>query len=154
MFSMKRVQLAVLLLTAVALVAGTAAPVFSYNYPARVVQLTPIAPEGDPDDGASGTATLSNIKVTQAPHQQYPWFTAKLTVNCENLTPGATYEVHVNTWPSSIAWQFKASGTGAGGGACRVEWGGWFGPPGVTVVRLDEMADGTILATSVLAGSF
>ena len=100
---------------------------------------------------ATGTASLTGVKLV------WWWsdwtgalytYSGKLTVNCRNLTPGATY------W--TPAGSFTADETGAGKITGSVEFGfveGPWNPPEpyvVDVVRLDP--DGS--STTVLTGKF
>jgi hypothetical protein len=146
---LKRVRLAVLFLIAVALMTGTSAPVYGAKPapgPSLVLQLTPVAPEGDPDYDASGTATLSNI--TETGWEVYP-YQGRMTVDCKNLTPGEQFIV--------FGWDFlgvfTANRKGAGGISGWTDFDPAY-PLRVTVERLDEAPDGTYVPTMVLDGSF
>ena len=153
-----RPPMAVLLLVAVVLLASTSASFAGGKSDTMVIQLTPAAPDDDPDDDASGTATLSNIQSHCFRNSPWLTFTGRLTVTCAGLTPGAMYEIRPNQWDQKrqtmVVWPFKASGKGTGAGGGPVQWGGWLGGVSVAVVRLDEAADGTVVATTVLTGGF
>lgn len=163
MFSMKRVQLAVLLLIVAAFVASTTAPVVGGGSSSTVIQLTPAAVPGDPDDGALGKGALSNVKVDWGNPGGWnpPIYQARLRVTCEGLTPGAVYEVRTNGMDPKkafngmfVTWDFQASGSGTGAAGGNIKWGGWTGALHVAVVRVDENPDGTFVYATVLAGSF
>ncbi len=88
MSTVRQVRLVVLFLVAAALMAGTPALAGS---PISMT-LTCVADETDQDHGASGTASLGNVKlhyVWAGPFDYYSYYSAALTVQCEGLTPGA-----------------------------------------------------------------
>ena len=83
---------------AAALIAGMPATALGKGSNATVIQLTPTAAAGDPDDNALGQATLGNVKVgwVGSPVTGHTTYEARLRVACENLTPGAAYVVITN----------------------------------------------------------
>ena len=148
---LKLFQLAVVFLIAAALLGGISAPSAGADS-ATVIQLTPTVDVTDPDYGASGTATLSNLRTTW--YRNGVSYSAKVRVTCEGLTPGAMYEVRTNVFDLVnlrwVTWDFRASGKGTGGAGGSVEWsGGQF--LGVAVFRVDDTPAGTVY-TQVLDG--
>ena len=138
MFSMKLVRLAVVFLVAAALMAGTPALAGS---PISMT-LTCVADETDQDYGASGIASLGNVKlhyVWAGPFYYYSYYSAALTVQCEGLTPGARYSVFVD---GNFTAAFTASRTGTGG---VKQWVSLFPGPGAwVVVYREDTVDGTV----------
>ena len=142
---MKLVRLAVVLLVAAALMAGTPAlaegPIHA--------TLTCVADDTDQDYGASGTMSLGNVKlnyVWAGPFDYYSYYSAALTVQCKGLTPGASYSVIVNGGNFTAA--FTASKTGTGGVKQWVAFDG--GPWPWVVVYCEDTVDGTVQLVPVL----
>ena len=107
MRSLKRVQMAVLLVMAVGFLAGTPAIAPDWG----TIQLTTTADVDDPDYGAAGQATLTNVRAVWS-NGWNTSFKGKLTVTCKGLTPGARY--------STPAGRFFASRDGRGAVAGNV----------------------------------
>ena len=145
MSSMKRVRLAALFLVATALMAGT--PALAGN-PISMT-LTCVADETDQNYGASGTASLGNVKlnyVWAGPFDYYSYYSAALTVQCEGLTRGARYSVFVE---GNYTAAFTATKTGTGG---VKQWVSFFSSPPVVAVYREDSVDGAVQLVPVLEG--
>jgi hypothetical protein len=134
MRSMKRVQLVVLFLVAVALLPCTLA-VAGNQWVANLTCLVaadPPDPDPDPDCGASGIAKLNNLKTLSPGGTNPPWLMGNLSVNCSGLTPGARYTVsYLGTFPANSSGQLSVRG--------KIEFGLGYGLE-VWVVREDGVA--------------
>ena len=121
------------------------------------IQLASIGDEPE----ASGEASLTNVVCRDSnPYDPDPWRTSycsgKLTVYCQNLTPGATYWTPAGTFTANRKGEGKISGQVN----FTVEWynSDWWGPVvsdpyDVKVIRLDP--DGSSFVENlVLTGEF
>ncbi len=153
MCPMNRLRLVVLLVVGVTLFASTPARAkpgqTSSSGSWGTIQLMNTGAEPE----AAGEASLTGVKVVAEADFFWPYgvsyrCSGKLTVNCQNLTPGASY------W--TPAGMFTADDTGAGRISGKVDFGFYVAewcPPNpymVEVVRLDP--DGS--DTTVLTGYF
>ncbi len=135
MTSMTRFGLAVLFVVGVALC--TSSPAWAQS----PLELTNTTDANDPDYGASGTATLTHQKLLYS-DEYGAVMSAQLVVQCELLTPGATYLINGRTFTADrngslekkLGYVRYYSGDG----------------PSVEVSRLNP--DGS--STLVLSGSF
>ena len=93
MGSMKRVQLALALVVAGVLFTGTTVAADS------TIELACVVGSDDPDFGATGEATLTNVHIVGGynmyPYSREEWYEGDLTVTCRGLTRGATYSTPV-----------------------------------------------------------
>jgi hypothetical protein len=141
---MKRVRLAVVLLIAAALVAGTPA-LAAKRKPKPItheVPLTCVADPADPDYGASGVATLT-VEWSYFETFYGLWEQGNLSVSCCGLTPGVTYTVFGFGYYCDEARAFTPgpSGNGSVGG-----WVGFWNRMEVRVVR----EDGTLVLEGIV----
>ena len=150
----KRLGLAAVLVVGVTLLASTPAWARVQWRDWGTIWLTNTGAEPE----ASGEAALTNVVCRDSnPYDPDPWRTGycsgKLTVSCQNLTPGATYLTPAGTFTANR----KGGGKISGQVVFTVEWynSDWWGPVVtlpyvVDVVRLDP--DGS--STLVLTGEF
>ena len=154
---MKRLGLVAVLVVGVTLLASTPALARVSWRDWGTIQFTSTGAEPE----ASGQASLTNVVCRDSnPYDPDPWRTeycsGKLTVYCQDLTPGATYWTPAGTFIANRKGEGKISGQVD----FTVEWynSDWWGPVvsdpyEVDVVRLDP--DGSILVkTLVLTGEF
>ncbi len=145
MCSMKPGQVAVLFFVVTVLLAGR--PALAGE--STTTTLSCVADQTDQDYGASGTASLSNIKyhyVWAGPFDYYSYYSGALTVTCQGLTPGATYWVGPPGDAFSAAFTASKSGTGG-----VKEWVAFYADLPVVVYREDTV-DGTVQLVRVLEG--
>ena len=141
---MKRLGLAALLVVGVMLLASTPARGKPRGY---VPDWGPIQLATGAEPQASGEAILTNVREIDV-----FLYTGRLTVECKNLTPGATYWTPAGTFTPNRKRDGKVSGdvwVDLG-----LEFDGWYWGPAhpylVEVIRLDP--DGS--ETTVLSGAF
>ncbi len=126
MSTVKRVQLAALLLVAAALPAGARAH-GADTWTANLVCV--VEDPLDPDYGASGVAKLTNVKVIAVNYSTGIFErTGRLSIACDGLTPGSEYGVYQ-------LGTFTAGSNGSGSIAGKVDYFG------VAVCR----SDGTLV---------
>jgi hypothetical protein len=100
---MKRVGLAAVMVVGVTLLASTPARADTYTY-----ELTNVCDSGDQDADATGQVIHGEWRL----RGKYPaeWWECHATIECQKLTPGATYATPLGTFQANRNGNGKVSG--------------------------------------------
>jgi hypothetical protein len=105
----KRTGVAAVLVAGVMLLASTAAAQAKDTY-----ELVNVCESGDQDADATGQVTHGEWRRVKLPPEIPPpqpvWWECSVTINCQNLTPGATYETGLGTFTANRKGNGKVSG--------------------------------------------